>query len=67
MLTRQEAADEIAASGLDVQSLMAIAQALQTIKTTGFGVITLTMQNDQISIWRVEVTGKPERSKKKFV
>lgn len=63
-MTLQEAADELSACGLDVPSLVAILQAVRTVEATGFGVISLTLQNNQVALWRVEVTGKTERKQK---
>ena len=55
-LTRQEAADALAASGLDALSLEAILQAVQSVSQTGWGEIKFNFQKCQIVNWEVKLT-----------
>jgi len=63
-LTRQEAADALAASGLDALSLEAILQAVQSVSQTGWGEISLTVKDSQITEWRANVWEKVAQRKK---
>ena len=63
-LTRQEAADALAASGLDALSLEAILQAVQSISQTEWGEISLTVKDSQITEWRANVWEKVAQRKK---
>lgn len=55
-LTRQEAADALAATGLDRQSLEAILQAVKSVNITGWGEVKLTFQKHQVVNWEVKQT-----------
>ena len=56
--TRQEAADALLETGLDVPSLEAILQAVESVNRTGWGTIELTLKNRQIAEWSANVRGK---------
>ena len=61
MLTRQEHADRLLELGLDRPTLSALIQAVESVKATGYGTVTLQFQQGQITLWRTEITGKPVR------
>ena len=62
--TRQEAADALLETGLDVPSLEAILQAVESVNRTGWGTIELTLKNRQIAEWSANVRGKPAINRK---
>ena len=49
--TRQEAADALLETGLDVPSLEAILQAVEIVNRTGWGTISFVMKEHQIVHW----------------
>jgi|ADurb_H2B_02_Slu_FD_contig_21_3740472_length_202_multi_3_in_0_out_0_1 hypothetical protein len=55
------AASTLAGAGLDGCSINAILQAVEVVKSTGYGTITITFQKEQVTLWKAEVSGKPER------
>lgn len=55
--TRQEAADALLETGLDVPSLEAILQAVESVNRTGWGTIELRLENRQVVNWKYNATG----------
>lgn len=62
--TRQEAADALLETGLDVPSLEAILQAVESVNRTGWGEVLLTVKDNQIAEWSANVRGKPAMDRK---
>lgn len=62
-MTRQEAADELMACGLDAPSLTALLKAIRTVNATGWGVITVNIKACQVDTWEAKITGKIDRER----